>query len=232
MIWFLMLLTVAVIASLDVENVIKIGDLSSLRYEVAGHVFAVNQTNLRIKNFNYTGAAPDALFWAGTTGTPDETDDETTAILAHPFTGKHFQYEATDYPVLGWTVNEDIVLTIPPHLKVSDLKWLSVWCKAYRINFGDVNFADNPLLDMNTNLTLNMSYNTSIYEEETTIGNKEETTIMNEEETTIVNEEETTIVNESEDDIPEDEASIVTTIISSVRNAIGAVQGYLDFLPF
>ena len=216
MIWFLILLTAAVKASLDVENIIKIGDLSSLRYEVAGHVFAVNQTNLHIKNFNYTGAAPDALFWAGTTGTPDETDDETTAILAHPFTRKHFQYEAKDYPVLGRSVNEDIVLTLPPNLKVSDLKWLSVWCKAYRINFGDVKFVENSLNAMKTNLALNMSDNTSTYEQETTIAN----------------EEETTIVNEFEDDISADDASIVTTIISSVQNAIGTVQGYLDFLPF
>ena len=224
MVWFLILHTTAVIASLDVESIIPIGDLSSRRYEFAGHVFAVNQTNLLIKNFNYTGAAPDALFWAGTTGTPVETDDETTTILAHPFTRKHFEYEAKDYPVLGRSVNEDIVLTIPPHLKVSDLKWLSVWCKAYRINFGDVKFVDNPLIAMKTDLTLNLSDNTSIYEEETTIANNEETTIMKE--------EETTIVNELEDDIPEDDASIVTTIISSVRNAIGTVQGYLDFLPF
>ena len=75
---------------------------------------------------------------------------------------------------------------------------------------------ENSLNAMKTNLALNMSDNTSTYEQETTIAN----------------EEETTIVNEFEDDILEDEASIVTTIISSVRNAIGTVQGYLDFLPF
>ena len=131
MIRFLILLKITVISSLDVESVIQIGDLSSLKYEVAGHVFAVNQTNLLIKNFNYTGALPDALFWTGTTGTPVETDDETTAILAHPFTGKHFEYEAKDYPVLGRAVNEDIVLTLPLHFKVSDLNWLSVVCKEY-----------------------------------------------------------------------------------------------------
>ena len=179
MIRFLILLKITVISSLDVESVIQIGDLSSLKYEVAGHVFAVNQTNLLIKNFNYSGAAKD-------------------------------------YPVLGKAVNKDIVLTLPPHLKVSDLKWLSVWCKAYRINFGDVKFVENSLNAMKTNLALNMSDNTSTYEQETTIAN----------------EEETTIVNEFEDDISADDASIVTTIISSVQNAIGTVQGYLDFLPF
>merc|ERR1712202_84381 len=40
-------------------------------------------------------------------------------------------------------VNEDIRLTLPPHGKVKDLRWLSVWCRAFNANFGELMFPDN-----------------------------------------------------------------------------------------
>jgi hypothetical protein len=33
----------------------------------------------------YDGTGPDAYFWIGTEGTPDNTDEFKTAILAYPF---------------------------------------------------------------------------------------------------------------------------------------------------
>ncbi len=37
-------------------------------------------------------------------------------------------------------MQEDITLTLPPGTKVSDLKWISVWCRAFQVNFGDLIF--------------------------------------------------------------------------------------------
>ena len=34
-------------------------------------------------------------------------------------------------------------LTLPGDLKPKDIKWLSVWCRQYSLNFGDVFFPDN-----------------------------------------------------------------------------------------
>ena len=142
--WVLLLLTAAAIDSLETEE--KVGDLETLFYGVAGHVFAVNQTTLLVRNFNYTGNAPDAFFWVGRSGTPKMTNEETTRILAHPYTGQHYQYRDTDYPVLKRSMNTDVLLTLPPDLTVSDIRWLSVWCKAYQFNFGALQFRDDILV--------------------------------------------------------------------------------------
>lgn len=36
-----------------------------------------------------------------------------------------------------------IVLTLPQNITVSDLKWISVWCRQFSINFGDFVFDDD-----------------------------------------------------------------------------------------
>ena len=120
----------------------KIGDLHGFFYEVAGHVFAKNEDTLLIANFNYSGKGPDAYFWVGTEGTPRTTDEASTAILAYPFGGKHYEYKDSTAPRLGKLDNEDISLTLPPHLRVRDLKWLSVWCRSFSANFGHILFPD------------------------------------------------------------------------------------------
>merc|ERR1712183_1152178 len=127
----------------NVTNFTKIGDIDGFYYNVSGHVFAENQETIFIANFNYSGGGPDAYFWVGTAGTPRRTDEASTAILAHPFNGEHFAYEDLAAPRLGEVVNEDIRLTLPPHLKVKDLRWLSVWCRAFNANFGELVFPDN-----------------------------------------------------------------------------------------
>ena len=33
-------------------------------------------------------------------------------------------------------------MTLPKHLKTTDLKWLSVWCRLFKFNFGEVFFPD------------------------------------------------------------------------------------------
>ena len=31
-------------------------------------------------------------------------------------------------------------MTLPETLKATDIKWLSVWCRAFQVNFGDLQF--------------------------------------------------------------------------------------------
>merc|ERR1712183_562418 len=131
------------IVNRNVTNFTKIGDIGGFYYNVGGHVFAENQETIFITNFNYSGGGPDAYFWVETEGTPKRTDEASTAILAHPFEGEHFAYEDLAAPRLGEVVNEDIRLTLPPNLKVKDLRWLSVWCRAFNANFGELVFPDN-----------------------------------------------------------------------------------------
>lgn len=39
---------------------------------VSGDVYAVDDTTIFIKSFNYDGTGPDAYFWSGTSDKPDE----------------------------------------------------------------------------------------------------------------------------------------------------------------
>ena len=148
----MILLLVCAVAG--VEALTTVGDLPTLHHEVAGTVLVVNETNLLIKNFTYDGTAPDAFFWIGTEGSPgsgvEASDGATwdhTAILAHPFTGQHYHYTDTDYPVLGRAEEEDILLTLPTRIQVSDIRWISVWCKAFKIDFGSLVFPENLLIE-------------------------------------------------------------------------------------
>eukprot|EP00091_Calanus_sinicus_P000313 TRINITY_DN10248_c0_g1_i1.p1 TRINITY_DN10248_c0_g1~~TRINITY_DN10248_c0_g1_i1.p1 ORF type:complete len:250 (-),score=55.75 TRINITY_DN10248_c0_g1_i1:196-945(-) len=123
---------------------VKIGELSTLHHEVRGEVFILDEKTLVVKNFNYDGVAPDAFFLVGTEGTPGNDDESKMAILAHPFEGNHYQYRDEEAPVLKAAVDEDVVLTLPPHMKVSDLKWISVWCRKFSVDFGNLIFHSEP----------------------------------------------------------------------------------------
>ncbi len=40
---------------------------------------------------------------------------------------------------------EDLVLRLPPGLTVDELRWLSVWCRAFTVNFGEVAWPEEVL---------------------------------------------------------------------------------------
>merc|ERR1712088_475450 len=67
-------------------------------------------------------------------------DESKTAILAHPFEGVHYEYRNDAAPILGAASNEQVMLSLPPNMKVSDLKWLSVWCRKFTVDFGSLTF--------------------------------------------------------------------------------------------
>ena len=57
-------------------------------------------------------------------------------MLAHPFEGKFYDYRDSKVPVLRATFSEDVVLTLPPGLSSQDIKWISVWCRKFAVDFG------------------------------------------------------------------------------------------------
>jgi len=125
------------------EN-LKIGELETFQHGVSGEVFVLDEKTLVVKNFNYDGAGPDAFFLVGTEGTPEKTNESTTAILAHPFQGIHYQYRDQEATILEAALNIQVVLTLPPNMKVSDVKWLSVWCRKFSVDFGNMIFPTEP----------------------------------------------------------------------------------------
>ena len=118
------------------HHLTKVGDFNTYQHGVRGSVYAKNAKTLVVKGFEYDGAGPDAFFWAGTSGSPSTVG----IILPHPFKGVFYDYEDQSAPILSgrFDGSNDIELTLPEGTEATDLKWLSVWCRAFSVNFGDL----------------------------------------------------------------------------------------------
>merc|ERR1712032_888676 len=115
----------------------KIGSFVNIWHGIAGEVFAIDDETILIEDFTYDGQGPDAFFLAGTTGRPSKNGQ---VVLPFPDKEKTFAYTDKDIPILGrFTGDQDIVLKMPPGRKVSDLKWISVWCRDFVVDFGHAN---------------------------------------------------------------------------------------------
>jgi len=115
----------------------KIGSFVNIWHGIAGEVFALDDETILIEDFTYDGQGPDAFFLAGTTGTPSKNGQ---VVLPFPDKEKTFAYTDKDIPILGrFTGDKDILLKMPPGRKVSDLKWVSVWCRDFVVDFGHAN---------------------------------------------------------------------------------------------
>merc|ERR1712038_1776049 len=113
----------------------QIGSFVELHHGVAGDVFALDEETIVIKNFVYDGQGPDAFLLAGTSGQPSKGGEVVFPIPNDD--GRTYAYTDKDIPILGrFTGDEDVVLRLPPGRRVSDLKWLSVWCREYAVDFG------------------------------------------------------------------------------------------------
>ncbi|KFM69923.1 Protein Skeletor, isoforms D/E, partial [Stegodyphus mimosarum] len=102
-----------------------ISDFKTNAHDVSGSVFAASEDTFYLTDFTYDGEGPDAYFWAGTSDRPSPegfiVPDEygTTQVLK-----KYFSH--------------NIAITLPDSKKISDIKWLSVWCRKFAVNFGHV----------------------------------------------------------------------------------------------
>nr|CAH0099112.1 unnamed protein product [Daphnia galeata] len=105
-----------------------IGDLAR---DVSGQVYAVSDEVLFIKGFVYGGTGPDAYFWTGNSSRPNPVG----IIIPYPA-----DYQGKEPPVLGRYDNKDVLLKLPLGVKVRDIRWLSVWCRRFAVDFGSVLF--------------------------------------------------------------------------------------------
>ncbi len=112
-----------------------LGRLTGHDHGVSGDVLTPNPNTLLIKNFKYDGTGPDAYFWVGTSG---NEPNEVGHIAPYPFVGRFYHYTDPDAPILRQFFGEDVELTLPPNVTVDELRWISVWCRRFAINFGDL----------------------------------------------------------------------------------------------
>ncbi|XP_033098906.1 protein Skeletor, isoforms B/C-like [Anneissia japonica] len=108
----------------------QIGVFSTLAHQVTGTVYAINSTSLWIRGFNYDGAGPDAFFWAGSTTIPSSA-------------GEIIPDENGSVDKLGAYTNANLIINLPTGRVITDFKWISVWCRRFAANFGQVLIASD-----------------------------------------------------------------------------------------
>ncbi|XP_037092885.1 protein Skeletor, isoforms B/C-like [Pollicipes pollicipes] len=103
----------------------KLGSLKSLEHGVRGDVYAVDSRTLHIRNFNYDGQGPDAFFYVGSGSRPSNA-------------GYKVPDENGSTKPLGAYKNKHVTLTLPNGVTMDKVQWVSVWCKAYSVDFGNI----------------------------------------------------------------------------------------------
>ncbi|XP_047526144.1 protein Skeletor, isoforms B/C isoform X1 [Pieris napi] len=106
-----------------------IGRLTQYAHGIRGTAYAVDENTVFIRGFAYDGTGPDAYFWIGDTPQPSPEG----ILVPYPE-----DYPSRDPPVLSAHSNSDILLRLPGGKRLRDIKWISVWCRRFTVNFGDV----------------------------------------------------------------------------------------------
>ncbi|XP_013141781.1 PREDICTED: protein Skeletor, isoforms B/C-like [Papilio polytes] len=103
----------------------EIGALSRLQHGVRGALFAVDSRTLYLHDFHYDGAGPAAYFFVGTSKGPSSS-------------GVRLRDERGGASPLRAYRGEGLTLSLPEGHTLRDLRWFSVWCDEYAVNFGSV----------------------------------------------------------------------------------------------
>ena len=133
-------------ATCDEREKIYFGELTTNDHGVSGKIYSCGNNQLLFENFKYDGLAPDATFWIGTEGNEPSPDG---ILLTYPFEGKFYDPEDFNAPVIDKALDgtqPDIVLPLPDDVKVSDLKWISIWSREYLLNFADFIVKDDHIV--------------------------------------------------------------------------------------
>lgn len=93
---------------------------------MSGDVYAVDSRTLFIKGFTYDGEGPAAYFYVGNTKAPNNEG------------AMRIRDERGSSGVLKRYRGKDITLTLPEGKTLRDVKWFSVWCDEFSVNFGHV----------------------------------------------------------------------------------------------
>ena len=86
---------------------------------------AVCKSDFLIK-IPHTGGGPDAFFYVGR---ELPVGHKTGTLIPHP--------PGSANPLTRMD-KTNITLTLPDNLETSKIKWLSVWCREYSVNFADI----------------------------------------------------------------------------------------------
>ncbi|XP_039275374.1 protein Skeletor, isoforms B/C isoform X3 [Nilaparvata lugens] len=107
-----------------------LGPLSSFHHAVSGNVFAVDARTIHIRDFNYDGEGPAAYFYAGNSKAPGSS-------------GFRIADERGQLNPLKKYRKRHVTITLPEGKTLHHIKWLSIWCEEFAVNFGDVKIPKN-----------------------------------------------------------------------------------------
>lgn len=113
----------------DQHEGLYIGKINTYAHQVSGHVYAIDEYTILIKNFFYDGLGQDAFFWAGSSVRPSNVgfivpDEEGKTNKLQPYTDK------------------DIYLQLPNRRKITSIRWLAIWNLREHENYGDIFFPE------------------------------------------------------------------------------------------
>lgn len=124
----------------------KIGNISKRTFHpLSGELWALDEDTLEFRKFVYDGEGPDAFFILGTQTARREPNLSDAIPLPYfnqdavPIQRRYYINDP-NIPVLPEFRNQDIRLQLPPGISVSDLQWLSLYCRDFDIDFGNVKF--------------------------------------------------------------------------------------------
>lgn len=125
----LLLLAVQRASSAEHHEGLYIGKINTYAHQVSGHVYAIDEYTILIKNFFYDGLGQDAFFWAGSSVRPSNVgfivpDEEGKTNKLQPYTDK------------------DIYLHLPGRRKITSIRWLAIWNLREHANYGDIFFPE------------------------------------------------------------------------------------------
>ena len=114
---------------------VKIGSFQTKLYGVTGDVFIMDSQSFVIRNFKYSGEGPDGIITGGFSGEPNNNPD---VIFSFPFSGEFSQHleDGKSETIDRFDGQRDLLLTLPDGINAFQLKWISVWCRDFGVNFG------------------------------------------------------------------------------------------------
>ncbi len=109
-----------------------LGDLTGRAHGVRGSVYAVGEEMLRVEGFWYDGSGPDAFFYVGREESGPMPSGRGALV---PYPGRPGGGTPRR---LAMSTGESVLLTLPEGWKNSELRWISVWCRRFAVNFGEL----------------------------------------------------------------------------------------------
>lgn len=123
------------------EARIFLGRLSELQHDVRGNVYAISCRELTIENFYYDGLGPAVYAFVGDNPANRPSGRSVGADATVVYNGRRFTQFPPPNPVVQRHANTTLSIILPDSYELDRIRWLSIWCRRFRANFGHITFA-------------------------------------------------------------------------------------------